>query len=134
MKRKGFTVIEMLIVMAIIGALAMLIMPYFIRAKFKADTTNCMGNEKTIATALEIKKNSSGYYPKTLEKLQEDFTLSRIPVCPSNSESYSKTYQVTDDLDRFTIYCPGIHYKLLKYEQGYPQFSSESGLSEGSSK
>ncbi len=131
MKRKGFTVIEMLIVMAIIGALAMLIMPYFIKAKFKADLTNCLGNEKTIATALEIKKNSTGFYCKTLEKLQEDSTLARIPICPSNGESYSKTYQVTDELDRFTIYCPGIHSKLLNYEVGYPQFSSESGLQEG---
>ena len=132
MKRKGFTIIEMLIVMAIIGALAMLVMPYFIKAKFKADLTGCIGNEKTIATALEIKKNSTGFYSKTLEKLQEDFTLAKIPVCPSNCESYSKTYQVSDDLNRFTIYCPGIHYKLLDYKQGYPQFSSESGLLEGS--
>lgn len=132
MKIRGFTIIELLIAMAIIGTLAMLIMPYFIKAKFKADVTNCIGNEKTIATALEIRKNSTGSYPKELRMLQEDSFLERIPICPSNSESYSKTYQVSDELDRFTIYCPGIHYKLLtNFKEGYPQFSSESGLIEG---
>ena len=130
MKSKGFTVIEMLIAMAIIGALAMMIMPYFIKAKFKADYTACISNERSIAEALEIRKNQTGAYPKDLQELLSSTALGKVPSCPSNGGSYLKTYQVSEKLDLFTIYCPGIHHKLLDVHEGYPQYSSQTGVME----
>ncbi|HXW77384.1 MAG TPA: prepilin-type N-terminal cleavage/methylation domain-containing protein [Candidatus Eremiobacteraceae bacterium] len=51
--RRGFTLIEMMIVTSIIAILAAILIPNFIHARAQAQTSGCEGNEKNIATALE---------------------------------------------------------------------------------
>ncbi len=131
-KSIGFTVIEMLIVLSIIGSVVLIALPYMIRARFKADMTSCLAYEKRIAQSLEVRKNSKGSYPDNLQTLvQENLLPNRIPACPSNGISYSKTYEISESFDRYTISCPGIHYKLLNVKAGYPQYSSAEGLQTG---
>lgn len=128
----GFTVIEMLIVLSIIGSVVMIALPQMIRARFKADMTSCLAYEKRIAQSLEVRKNSQGSYPENLQILiQENLLTTKVPTCPSNGLSYSETYEVSDSFDRYTISCPGIHYKLLNVKQGFPQYSSAQGLQLG---
>ncbi|MCD4782523.1 MAG: type II secretion system GspH family protein [Candidatus Eremiobacteraeota bacterium] len=132
MKNKGFTVIEMLVVLSMIGAIALIIMPQLIKAKFKADRVKCLANERALAHALEIRLNSTGIYPDILQDLiTENLLEIEIPVCPSNGQSYSGHYEVSDEKDRYTISCPGIHYEFLNMREGYPQYSSKDGLNLG---
>jgi prepilin-type N-terminal cleavage/methylation domain-containing protein len=62
--RTAFTLVEIMIVVAIIGLLAAIAIPSFVRAREKAQQTACISNLKTIegvkgTWALEARKSSS---------------------------------------------------------------------------
>jgi prepilin-type N-terminal cleavage/methylation domain-containing protein len=62
--QKGFTLIELMIVIAIIAILAAILIPNFLHARAESQTAACEGNEKQIATALEeYAVDHSGTYP-----------------------------------------------------------------------
>lgn len=115
-----------------IGAIAMIIMPLLIRARFKSDMTACLAHEKRITQGLEARKNEKGEYPDSIQILKdENYLPMKMPVCPSNGVSYEGKYEVSDDKDAYTLSCPGIHHKLLNVKEGYPQYTSTSGLNLG---
>ena len=51
--QKGFTLIELMIVIAIISILAAILIPNFLHARAESVTAACEGNEKQLATAEE---------------------------------------------------------------------------------
>ena len=54
MKRKGFTLVEIMIVVAIIGLLAAIAIPNFIKAREKAEQNACIANLKQIQGAIQV--------------------------------------------------------------------------------
>jgi len=64
--KKGFTLIELVVVMAIIAVLAALMVTAIVAARKAATNTQITGNAKTIETALEtFSTKFSGSYPNT---------------------------------------------------------------------
>ena len=53
-KIKGFTLVEIMIVVAIIGLLAAIAIPNFVQARAKAQQSSCMANLKQITGALSL--------------------------------------------------------------------------------
>jgi prepilin-type N-terminal cleavage/methylation domain-containing protein len=61
---RGFTLIELMIVIAVIAILAAILIPNFIHARAEAVSSACEGNLKQIATALEeYAVDNQGQYP-----------------------------------------------------------------------
>src|SRR3954471_10258356 len=61
--QKGFTLIELMVVMSIIGLLASIMLVTFVNARRKARDTSRIATMKQIYTALELYFNNYGFYP-----------------------------------------------------------------------
>ena len=83
----GFTLIELMIVIAIIAILAAILVPNFLHARAEAQTYSCEGNLRQLATAMEeYATDNSGQYPASLAALQAangGVYLKNVPADPS---------------------------------------------------
>lgn len=131
--KKGFTLIELMIVIAIIAILAAILVPNFLRARAQGQYTQCQANCKNIGTALEMySTDNSGNYPKSSDfgtKLTSDY-LRQIPTCASaGTDTYSAGYTSSITPDAYTFYCEGAtNHKAVGVEANYPQYTSAAGL------
>ena len=88
--QKGFTLIELMIVIAIIAILAAILIPNFLHARNESVTAACEGNEKQLATAEEEYSVDNGGAYASLSVL----TTPYISVVITDPVSKGKTYSV----------------------------------------
>lgn len=92
-KRRGFTLVELLVVIVIIASLAGLTAPMVIRQRKKADQTEATSNARQIGLAMFEFENDYGTYPDkdTLDQLTETFPDSVIKgAAGTDSNGYFK--------------------------------------------
>jgi type II secretion system protein G len=123
---RGFTLIELMVVVAIIAILAGILIPNFVNARAQAQTSACESNLRAIATALElVYSDQQTYEPNGKAAFNADPTdftnatsgvqyLNNTPKDPA-AQDQSKDYAVTVTPQAngappsYTITCPGVH-------------------------
>ncbi len=112
----GFTLVELLVVMVIIGLLAALVVPRFIRQEEKAKVKATQAQIELLGTALDTLRLDVGRYPTTQEGLN---ALRRQPGDAQKWDGpYLKKEVPLDPWGRAYIYrSPGEHgpYDLFSY-------------------
>ncbi|MGM9991877.1 MAG: type II secretion system protein [Candidatus Bruticola sp.] len=135
----GFTLIELMIVIAILAVLILIMLPNMMRSRDAAKLSSCKYNLRGIAAAMEsYATDNSGMYPQDMNKLVEknskgDAYLRTIPKCPvaGSSEPYFAGYEVISaPKNAYTICCQGNYHKIMGLDDNYPKYSAVVGLIE----
>src|SRR5712664_2377654 len=89
----GFTLVAIMIVVAIIGLLAAIAIPNFVKARAISQKNACIANMKQVdgakATwALEMKKNNTDV-PQPTDLFGNTQYIRRAPQCPSGTVDYT---------------------------------------------
>lgn len=100
--RIGFTLVELMIVVVIIGILVAIAVPIYASSQEKARASACLANQKTINEASykwHLEKGNAGTpYPVDVQMLVTDGYLESVPKCSGHDFS-------TVDSDGKTV-CP----------------------------
>jgi len=93
MRRRGFTLVEIMIVVAIIGMLATIAVPNYVKSRETARATTCLSNLQHIdgaiqEWALEYKKDSGS--PVTYQDIRG--YLKGSVTCPSGGIRFEDSY------------------------------------------
>jgi type II secretion system protein G len=114
---RGFTLIELMIVVAIIAILAGILVPNFVNARAQAQTSACESNLRAIATAMELyyadnqRYPDPGVVPDALNTAAVTY-LNNTPRDPADAGTTPAKYsftQPTGDGQSYLIVCPGSH-------------------------
>lgn len=105
-KRQGFTLVELLVVITIIAALAALVSPQVLKALNKADVTTATNNARNIGLAMFNFQNDYGRFPdaSTQEDIEENFPDAAIQASTSDANGYFRQLFIAGFTDSEEIF------------------------------
>lgn len=85
-KRRGFSLIELMIVVLILGALTVIAIPRITGGTFNAGVNACRNNVDIMNTQIELYHSRTGSWPVDLEQVTKDpnYFPDGPPQCPFN--------------------------------------------------
>ncbi|MCL6471950.1 MAG: prepilin-type N-terminal cleavage/methylation domain-containing protein [Firmicutes bacterium] len=101
---KGFTLIELMVVILIIGILVAIAIPVFNTSRDSAYQRTCQANLRTIEGAASTYRADNGGVPTTVAALSPTY-LKAVPQCPKPKTDGTKADPYTIDSSG-TAHCP----------------------------
>lgn len=94
----GFTLLELLMVVALVGILATLALPSYRQSMVKAREAALLQNLFTIRDVLDQYRADKGKYPQALAVLQDEGYLKKVPIDPftNSTESWQEIMEPTE--------------------------------------
>lgn len=134
-KPRAFTLIELLIVVAIIAILAAIAVPNFLEAQTRAKVSRVQSELRTFSTALETYHIDHGKYPRSLPGAQgEEIVCLTTPIAymnnlPRDTFKLQLRQRVLDNYSDKQIFDGAIYdYVLYKFYPGLPRGSDGPAL------
>lgn len=89
--QKGFTLVELMVVVVIIGILIAIAVPVYRNVQTNAEENACKANIRTIEGVLEVYKaaDGNGAYPADLKALETGNYIKKVPTCPKGKTAYT---------------------------------------------
>ncbi len=108
--RAGFTLIELMIVMAIIGILAAVAMPQLVGTPKRAREAALRENLFTFRSCIDQYFADKGKYPESLQTLETEKYIRKIPVDPmtKSTDTWEVVYAEPDATESAPEGPPGI--------------------------
>jgi len=79
-KDRGFTIVELLVVIVVIGILAAITMVSYTGVTAKANTTKALSNAQSVQTILEVYYADNGNYPATTALVEGGSATTKLPA------------------------------------------------------
>jgi prepilin-type N-terminal cleavage/methylation domain-containing protein len=108
-KPAGFTLVEIMIVVAIIGLLASIAIPNFVTSRKTAQATTCINNIRIIQGAkdqwaMEARKGSTDTpTPADLQPYIGHGATGKLPTCPNDSANTFATSYSVNEVDAMVV-------------------------------
>jgi prepilin-type N-terminal cleavage/methylation domain-containing protein/prepilin-type processing-associated H-X9-DG protein len=104
MRYRGFTLIELLVVIAIIAILAAILFPVFAKAREKARQTQCVNNQKQIATATLIwSQENDEKFPVSTSFWTSVDVPAKVKQCPTAGKTVANAYVYNSKLSGIAV-------------------------------
>lgn len=106
-REKGFTLVELLVVVLILGALAAIAIPRISQSAETAKINACKTNVNLINSQIELYRANTGKWPTSLEDLvkeSSDYFPDGLPECPFGKDF---PYKLDDKTNRVTGHSHG---------------------------
>ena len=119
-RQQGFTLLEIMVVVVILGLLAAMVLPNVLGNKEKADVQKTVADIVSIENALDMYKLDNGIYPTTEQGLEALVTAPTIDPEPRNYRDGGYLKRLPKDPWRndYILLSPGEHGKIDVFSAG----------------
>ncbi len=112
--QRGFSMVELVFVLVILGLLAAVAVPKYISMTAEAQKKACLANQKSIENAVLMKYSKYVMQNRDIKLSQvarslngNDFADGKVPRCPKGNKRY--TISANDQTLRVIVRCPNGH-------------------------